>query len=319
MSQMSEAERVKEIEQEVKAVQGRCGWSAQRVIESLGISVSSYHRWRTKTAEVQGVKLKSSQESILAEERQAIIWYALKHPTMRHREMAWRMIDDNVAFVSPSTTYRILKEEDLVCCWDRLKREKSDKPNKATESDEKWQTDLRYVKVGSRTYYLLVFIDEYSRYIVHHKLLRWMDGKSVALEAQAAIEKRGTKRIPDIQSDNGSCFISGDFARTLKALGVGHHRIHPHCPEQNGLVERSNRTLGEEIEQRELTEYTPAQETITGIVNWYNHKRLHSAIRFVTPYDKYKGTDEQIIKERKEKLLKAQIHRRTMNQQAGVN
>lgn len=307
-----------EIEKEVKEVKWRCGWSEKRVLEVLGISQSSYHRWRTYIREPQGVNLKSSLESILPEERQAIIRYALKHPTLRHREMAWRMIDENVAFVSPSTVYRILKEENLVCCWDRQKREKGKKPNKATESDEKWQTDLRYVKIGSRTYYLLVFIDEYSRYIVHHKLLRWMDGKSVALEAQEAIEKRGTTRKPDIQSDNGSCFISADFARTLNALGVGHHRIHPNCPEENGLVERSNRTLGEQIDQEELKDYGPSQDRIYQIVEWYNHKRLHSAIRFVTPYDKYKGKDEQIIKERKEKLQKAQIRRRTLNQMAGT-
>ncbi len=43
------------------------------------------------------------------EEKQAVRSYALKHPGIRHRELAWRMVDEEVAFVSPSTVYRILK------------------------------------------------------------------------------------------------------------------------------------------------------------------------------------------------------------------
>jgi len=40
---------------------------------------------------------------------------------------------------------------------------------------------------GARNYYLLSFMDVYSRYIVHHELLAWMDGQGVSVEASAAI------------------------------------------------------------------------------------------------------------------------------------
>ena len=42
------------------------------------------------------------------------------------------------------------------------------------------------MRVGARNYYLLSFMDVYSRYIVHHRLLRRMDGLSVSIEATAA-------------------------------------------------------------------------------------------------------------------------------------
>ncbi len=45
-----------------------------------------------------------------------------------------------------------------------------------------------YVKIKSRFFYLIIFIDEYSRYIVHHALMTSMDSNSVSLEAQIAIE-----------------------------------------------------------------------------------------------------------------------------------
>ena len=46
-----------------------------------------------------------------------------------------------------------------------------------------------YVKIRGRFFYLIIFIDEYSRYIVHHNLLAAMDAESVSMEVQAAIER----------------------------------------------------------------------------------------------------------------------------------
>ncbi len=46
-----------------------------------------------------------------------------------------------------------------------------------------------YVKIRGRFFNLIIFIDEYSRYIVHYSLLRAIDADSVSLEVQAAIER----------------------------------------------------------------------------------------------------------------------------------
>ena len=62
-----------------------------------------------------------------------------------------------------------------------------------------------YVKISDRFFYLIIFIDEYSKYIVHHSLLTAMDADSVSMEAQVAIEKLRKDSIADpiIQSDKG--------------------------------------------------------------------------------------------------------------------
>jgi putative transposase len=52
-----------------------------------------------------------------------------------------------------------------------------------------------YVWVAARFYFLVSFVDAYSRYIVHHKLLMSLDGKSMAVELQTALERlEGVKR-----------------------------------------------------------------------------------------------------------------------------
>ena len=41
------------------------------------------------------------------------------------------------------------------------------KPQRAVLPDERWQTDLMYVKIRGRFFYIIIFIDEYSRYLTH--------------------------------------------------------------------------------------------------------------------------------------------------------
>jgi hypothetical protein len=50
----------------------------------------------------------------LPEEKQAVRKYALEHPEIRHRELSWRMLDDDIVALSSSSVYRILREQDLM-------------------------------------------------------------------------------------------------------------------------------------------------------------------------------------------------------------
>ena len=58
----------------------------------------------------------------------------------------------------------------------------------ATKLDQKRQSDIMYVRIHGRFFYLRVFKDEYSRYIVHPFFVESMDAESVSMEAQVAIE-----------------------------------------------------------------------------------------------------------------------------------
>lgn len=103
---------------------------------------------------------------------------------MNHREIAYSMIDEDVAYLSPSSVYKILKAHDLIIPW-KNSIWNSKKPHTPLIRDEIWQTDIMYVAVLERFYYLIIFIDVYSRYIVHYKLLISMDGDFLSMGAQA--------------------------------------------------------------------------------------------------------------------------------------
>jgi transposase InsO family protein len=251
---------------------------------------------------------------VLPSEQAAVIEYALKNPNPRHRELAWKMVEEDVAYLSASSVYRILRSEQLVPAWPapRAKRARQD-DEKAHRPDERWQSDIRYVRVGSRRYYLVLFLDEYSRYVVHHELMCWLDGDTLALEAQRAIETLKGHGQPLIQTDNGSGYISDEFKKVLSEQGLGHVRIKPHCPEENGLVERTHRTVGEVLDELELQDLEDARMAIDKIVQWYNTERLHSALQFLRPIDYYRGDPEKLIEERRRKLAEARHRRKEVN------
>ncbi|MGC8618763.1 MAG: DDE-type integrase/transposase/recombinase [Thermoplasmata archaeon] len=64
----------------------------------------------------------------------------------------------------------MLKKYDLITPWER-RTWPSFKPERAKHPDERWQVDIMYVKIRERFFYLIIFIDEYSRDIVHHALM----------------------------------------------------------------------------------------------------------------------------------------------------
>jgi len=156
----------------------RIRWPLRRILQHLEIPPATYHRWRQRAVARASVRASpGSLYETLPAERQAIVDYALAHSELRHRELAWKMLDENIAAVSPSTVYRLLGEANLVCRWTpRGRRKGAGRAAPPTGPDQRWQTDIRYVKVRARNYYLLAFLDVYSRYIVHHELLRFMDG-----------------------------------------------------------------------------------------------------------------------------------------------
>jgi putative transposase len=167
-------------------------------------------------------------------------------------------------------------------------------PSVASAPDVRWATDLCRVWGGRDGWLVLALvIDCYTRQLLGWQLSR--SGKAttaVAALEQALIVRFGTLgrvRQPFLlRSDNGLVFTSRAYTRLVKSYGLQQEFITPHCPQQNGMVERVIRTLKEQCVHRHRFEsLTHASRAIGDWIHFYNHQRPHQALGMKTPAEAY--------------------------------
>ena len=103
--------------------------------------------------------------------------------------------------------------------------------------------------------------------------------------AAAFFAECGITRIERVMTDNAFAYrLSRDFQAALAHLGARHILIRPHCPWQNGKVERFNRTLQAEwAYQRPFTTNDERAEALPGWLEYYNTTRRHQALAGLVP------------------------------------
>jgi transposase InsO family protein len=105
---------------------------------------------------------------------------------------------------------------------------------------------LARVRSASGKWYVLVVVDDYSRY-------EWMffledKGETFGFIRDLVLRLRNERHgdaIRAIRSDNGSEFRNSRFKTFCHDLGLEHQFSSPYTPPQNVVVERKNRTLCE--------------------------------------------------------------------------
>ena len=131
------------------------------------------------------------------------------------------------------------------------------------------------------------------------ELLGWHLSRSgKASTAGAALEQALITRFGSLgkvsnpfqlRSDNGLVFTSRDYTRLVRSYGLKQEFITPHCPQQNGMVERVIRTLKEQCVHRHRFESQQnAMRVIGDWISFYNNRRPHQALGMKTPAEAYK-------------------------------
>jgi transposase InsO family protein len=92
-------------------------------------------------------------------------------------------------------------------------------------------------------------------------------------------------RIETIQTDNGPEFGRWFTDHVLRS-GMQHRHNHPRSPNENGHLERFNRTIQEEMPKEGLC-FAEAKD-IPIFIDWYNTKRPHLSLQCKTPSEMLK-------------------------------
>jgi transposase InsO family protein len=127
---------------------------------------------------------------------------------------------------------------------------------------------------------LHVCIDDASR-IAYVEVLPDETARTAAAffkRAVAWFERYGIK-IDEVLSDNGSCYISGDWSIMCSELHIHHIRTRPYRPRTNGKAERFIQTLLREWAYVRVYKTSRKRNgTLVDFLDFYNHDRPHGSL-----------------------------------------
>ena len=142
-----------------------------------------------------------------------------------------------------------------------------------------WATDASYFRgVGWGYYYLVTVMDDYSRFIIAHRLKRDMTSYSFIEVVQEAVDRTGMDQVPvtdrtRLLSDNGPGCVSRAFRDYLGMVGMRHIPAAPFHPQTNGKLERYHQTLKRDVNQLPYELPSDLEAAIVAFVSYYNYRR----------------------------------------------
>lgn len=151
------------------------------------------------------------------------------------------------------------------------------------EKIEAWSIDFTEQIVEGRKIYTCAIIDIRTKVIVGYKQAYKIDAKLAVETLEQALKEYKT---PDmILSDRGSQFTSKLYQRTLEEHGIICSMSRPYKPVDNVYIETFFKTMKTEIGYIKKYTIKEYKMVVEYWMNYYNTKRIHSSIGYLTPHE----------------------------------
>lgn len=161
-----------------------------------------------------------------------------------------------------------------------------------------WQADFTEVRVGPEKLYVLVVLDDFSRFVVGHALADAPESAVATEILRKAIARHGKPEA--IRTDRGGAFVAfakeTDFGRYLEAELIDHIVGRPYSPRGGGKVESAIGTLKRELwEVFQFRDRDEAEQCLARFFDEYNERRAHMGIDGLTPADRFFGRADRVL------------------------
>jgi putative transposase len=156
---------------------------------------------------------------------------------------------------------------------------------RAARPNEVWVGDVTYLRVGRQWRFLAVVLDQCSRGILAWRLARRRDSRLTCSVLAAAARRRRPGQGLIFHSDRGSEDVAAAFRTRVASLGMQQSSTQ-RGPGDNAHMESFFHSLKAELIHGEhFGSERALREAVTRYLQYYNRRRLHSALGYCSPID----------------------------------
>ena len=155
----------------------------------------------------------------------------------------------------------------------------------ATAPNQKWGTDITYIKTGEGFIYLAIVLDFFSRKIVGWAVSDSLHADLCCNALNMALIRRKPPQELIHHSDRGVQYASTDYRQLIIKNKFSQSMSRKGNCYDNAMVESFMHSLKVERVHRRtyLNKLSARIDLADYIENFYNHKRRHSSIDFLSP------------------------------------
>ena len=246
--------------------------------------------------------------------------WSKRKPSKRARENERLMLEINVAHQESRQTYgspriyHALRQKGITCGRNRIarlmrrngiqaRRKRRNYPKttrrsagaiaapnrlqqnfKAANPNQVWVSDITYIDTAEGWLYLATVMDLFDRSIVGWAMENHMESSLV----EDALSMAMARRTPDIgfihHSDQGSQYTSVSFRKLLRKVGCRPSNSSVGNCYDNASAESLFSTVKFECADKQFPTHRQARRTLFEYIEvWYNRKRLHSSLGYLSP------------------------------------
>lgn len=285
-----------------------------KAAEIVGLSIRTIQRYRQgEIIHADGRKAaavgRTPSNKLSNKERAEIIEIAnqANFANLPPSQIVPALADEGRYIASESTFYRVLRAEKQLAHRGKAKAPNNYRPKflEATAPNQLWSWDITYLasNVKGLYFYLYLILDVFSRKIVGWEIYEEESAEHAAtLFQKAHLRERIYSKSLTLHSDNGSPMKGATMLGMLQKLGVATSFSRPSVSNDNAYSESLFKTMKyrHDFPERIFDNLENARLWASNFNIWYNEKHHHSGIKFVTPGQRHRGEDVEILIKRKQ-------------------
>lgn len=264
--------------------------SVRAMCKVLGVSPSGYYDWQRRPPSQRAMANAVLTEAIRKAHKDSDETYGMPRVRAELREAGHKVSRKRVACLMRKASIRgVSRRRGFTVTTERNPRQRPapDLVNRQFRADgpnQLWVADMTYIPTWTGFLYLAVVIDAFSRKVVGWAMSERMTADLVLAALNMALHTRRPTSVIH-HSDQGSQYTSIAFGSRCKEMGVRPSMGTVGDAYDNAMAESFFASLECELINRRSwrTQAQARTALFTWIESWYNPRRRHSAIDYLSP------------------------------------